>query len=285
MRFAAITDLHFGRAEPYRGVNRKLTDHAPALTAAFVDDMNRRVRPDFVIVLGDVIEDENPQLDLANYTAAVNALSMLHMPFRHVYGNHDVVNLAHAQLLAITGEPALNSSFDVGGWHLRLHSTAELVPATQPGARARLRGSVAPEHLRWLDSDLAATDKPVIVFTHFSPADQDLTGQFWFGHSPAQALIANRAVLRSLLESHGVVMTLNGHVHWNDHTVHNGISYIQCSPSWRTPPEAASLPPPGRSSRPALSASTSPSTAGTQPPSGSPDPRRTTVCGSARSGD
>ena len=60
MRFAAITDLHFGKASPYRGVDRKLTGHAPALTAAFVDEMNRRVRPDFVIVLGDVIEDDSP---------------------------------------------------------------------------------------------------------------------------------------------------------------------------------------------------------------------------------
>ena len=227
MRFAAITDLHFGPAEPFRGVNRKLTGQAPALTAAFVDDMNLRVRPDFVIVLGDVIEDQSPHADLANYSAATNALSKLHMPVRHLYGNHDLVNLSHRQLLALTGEPALNSSFDVGGWHLvRLHSTAELVPASQPGAPAELRGSIAPEHLRWLDNDLAATDKPTIVFTHFSPADQDLTDQFWFDDSPAEALLANRAELRSLLEAHGVVMTLNGHVHWNDHTVHNGISYI-----------------------------------------------------------
>ena len=56
MRFAAVTDLHFGRSAPFMGVDRKLSGHAPALTAAFVADMNRRVRPDFVVVLGDVVE-------------------------------------------------------------------------------------------------------------------------------------------------------------------------------------------------------------------------------------
>ncbi len=73
MRFAALTDLYFGRAIPHRGVDRKLTVHAPALTAAFVADMNRRVRPDFVVVLGDVVEDEAPQADLDNYTEAVGS--------------------------------------------------------------------------------------------------------------------------------------------------------------------------------------------------------------------
>ena len=92
VRFAAVTDLHFGRAAPYRGADRKLTFHAPALTAAFVADMNRRVRPDFVMVLGDVIEDEAPQADLDNYTEAVAILSGLNMPVRYVYGNHDLVN-------------------------------------------------------------------------------------------------------------------------------------------------------------------------------------------------
>ena len=53
-----------------------------------------------------------------------------------------------------------------------------------------------------------------------------LTGQFWFEDAPDQALLANRAKVRDVLESHDVTMAMNGHVHWNNHTVHNGISYI-----------------------------------------------------------
>ena len=154
MRLAAITDLHFGRASPYRGVDRKLTGHAPALTAAFVDEMNRRVRPDFVIVLGDVIEDESPRVDLDNYREAAEILSRLDMPVRYVYGNHDLVNLTHGQLLAISGETGLNSSFDVDGWHLvRLHSTVSSRPAPPPGtARA--------PHRRAPNTDCAPTSPP-----------------------------------------------------------------------------------------------------------------------------
>ena len=227
VRFAAVTDLHFGRAVPHRGVDRKLTVHAPALTAAFVADMNRRVRPDFVVVLGDVIEDEAPQADLDNYTEAVAILSGLNMPVRYVYGNHDLVNLTHDQLLTISGEIALNSSFDVKGWHLvRLHSTASFERPDRSGREPGPRAEIAPEHLDWLHQDLAAANRPTIIFTHFSAADLNLTGQFWFEDAPDQALLANRAEVRDVLESHDVTMAMNGHVHWNNHTVHNGISYI-----------------------------------------------------------
>ena len=126
MRFAAVMNFHFGRAVPYRGVDRKLTVHAPAVTAAFVDDMNHRVRPE-------------------------------------------------------------NS----------------------------LRGRVAPEHLVWLDQDLAAANRPTIVFTHFSAADLNLTGQFLFEDAPDQAMLTNRAAARGILQSHEaeathVEVTVNG---------------------------------------------------------------------------
>lgn len=227
MRFAAITDLHFGRAAPYRGVDRKLTGHAPTLTAAFVDDMNRRVRPDFVVVLGDVIEDESPSADLDNFTRAADILSGLDMPVRYVFGNHDLVHVTPEQLLALSGETALSSSFDVDGWHLvRLHSTATFTPRGGSDTGYRLRGEIAPEDLEWLDQDLAAASRPTLVFTHFAPADLNLAGQFWFDRSPEMAMLANRAEVRDILESHDVAMAMNGHVHWNNRTVHNGISYI-----------------------------------------------------------
>lgn len=227
VRFAAITDLHFGKAAPYKGVDRKLTDHAPSLTAAFVADMNQRVRPDFVVVLGDVIEDESPQADLDNYDAAAAILAGLEMPARYVYGNHDLVNLTSEQLLGLSGEAALNSSHDVNGWHLvRLHSTVSVTPPDPDGSGYDLVASVTPEDLDWLDRDLAAARRPAIVLTHFSAADLDLTGQFWFENSPDKAVLANRTEVRAVLESHNVAMVLNGHIHWNNHTVHNGISYI-----------------------------------------------------------
>jgi 3',5'-cyclic AMP phosphodiesterase CpdA len=130
MRFAAITDIHFGHAEPYRGTRRKLTEHAPDLTGEFVRQRNDTVHPDFVVVLGDLIEDQDHDTDRACYQQAISPVAKLDMPVRHIYGNHDTVNLSLAELVELSREPALNSSFDVDGWHfVRLHSTSTKVPS------------------------------------------------------------------------------------------------------------------------------------------------------------
>ena len=109
------------------------------------------------------------------------------------------------------------------------------------------------------------------MFTHFSAADLNLTGQFWFEDAPDQALLANRAEVRDVLESHDVAMAMNGHLHWNDHTVHNGISYITIQSLVENANRRRAGPPtPGPSSRPEPTASKSPSAAGTPPATGCP---------------
>ena len=55
MRFALISDEHFGPTAYFEGKLRKLTAQAGKLCEAFVSRMNQEVRPDLVVNLGDVI--------------------------------------------------------------------------------------------------------------------------------------------------------------------------------------------------------------------------------------
>ena len=64
------SDLHFGKEAGFDGKLRKLTTEAPRLTRAFVDRMNDVVHPDLVFNLGDDIEDESREADLARYRDA-----------------------------------------------------------------------------------------------------------------------------------------------------------------------------------------------------------------------
>jgi hypothetical protein len=89
-----------------------------------------------------------------------------------------------------------------------------------------LGASVTETHLQWLRQDLASTSRPSIVFSHFSPADQDLADSFWFHDAPKSALLRNRRQLREILEDHHVPLFVNGHLHWNNRTNHKGIDYI-----------------------------------------------------------
>jgi hypothetical protein len=52
MRFALISDVHFGPLAYFGDKLRKLTHHAEALTTAFVERMNAVDHPGLVITLG-----------------------------------------------------------------------------------------------------------------------------------------------------------------------------------------------------------------------------------------
>src|SRR5258708_37960022 len=67
MRFALISDEHFGPTAFFQGKLRKLTAQAGELCEAFVQHMNQQVKPDLVVNLGDVIEDESLAKDLEHY--------------------------------------------------------------------------------------------------------------------------------------------------------------------------------------------------------------------------
>ncbi|NUO53961.1 MAG: phosphoesterase, partial [Polyangiaceae bacterium] len=168
-----VTDLHFGPEASFGGKLRKLTAQAPALLEAFVERMNREVRPDVVINLGDDLEDESHEADRRRYGEVMAILGRLDAPVLHVAGNHDTVYLGPSDLASMWGkapESPLYYATDVGGYHLVVLHTQE-----QKDVSVRIDDA----QLAWLESDLAAAGAPVLVFMHHSAADQHLVGNRW----------------------------------------------------------------------------------------------------------
>ena len=217
---AFITDLHFGPEARYAGKLRKLTAHAAELTAAFVSRMNREVRPDLVVNLGDDIEDESPSADRERYAECQHILRGAQAELVNVAGNHDTVHLAPADLLSIwgTGLKDLYSSFDRGGFHFIVLHTRE---------RQDYEVTIGDEQLAWLAADLGAHPWPTVVLMHHSAAEQSLTGNRWFEGRAHVCLVRERRKLRALLERHGDVRAVfNGHLHWNHLDLIAGIPYV-----------------------------------------------------------
>jgi len=216
-----ITDLHFGPEAGFAGKLRKLTRSAPSLTKAFVTRMNDVVHPDLVVNLGDDIEDENHDADLARYEACVNLLRTTRAELVNVAGNHDTAHLTPAELLAVWKRPDLDQlyhSFDRGGFHFIVLHTRE---------RKDKDVTVGEEQLRWLHDDLTHTSLPTVVLMHHSAADQDLRGNRWFEGSPHICLVEERRALRTILrESNRVRAVFNGHLHWNHLDLVDGIPFV-----------------------------------------------------------
>lgn len=220
--FALVSDLHFGPEAHFSGKLRKLTAHAPALAKAFVERMNRDIRPAMVVNLGDDIEDESKEADRARYKACIDILRGVNAELVNVAGNHDLIYLQPSDVLEIWGrDPGekLYSSFDRAGIHFIVLHTIE---------RKDFDVSVGEEQLEWLAEDLRkASGQPVIVLMHHSAADQDLRGNRWFEGLPHICLVRERRSIRKLLAGHARVMAVfNGHLHWNQLSVIDGIPYI-----------------------------------------------------------
>ena len=160
LTLALISDLHFGLETRHAGKLRKLTREAPGLAKAFVDRMNEHVRPDLVVNLGDDIEDEDREADLARYRGCIQVLSRAHADRIHVAGNHDTIHLTHDDVRAAwgagpwdasAGRRDLCYSFDRGGFHFTVLETHE---------RQDVDITVGPEQLAWLAADLRAAWGP-----------------------------------------------------------------------------------------------------------------------------
>jgi 3',5'-cyclic AMP phosphodiesterase CpdA len=214
-----VTDLHFGPEARFGGKLRKLTHEAAALTREFVRSMNEEVKPDLVVNLGDDIEDESREADLARYGECQAILRTATAPLVNVAGNHDLIHMNREDLSHFWQRSGpLYYSFDQGGWHFVVLHTIE---------RQDVEIRVPETQLDWLRADLKAGSGNTLVLMHHSASDQDVEDSRWWPGRAHLALVKERAELRSILEASGRVRAvINGHLHWNHLDVVAGIPYV-----------------------------------------------------------
>jgi len=219
--FGVLTDQHYGPDARLGGALRKLSHRAPQLTAAFASRMRDEVRPDFVVNLGDCVEDESPEADRERYRACLTAMRDAGRDLVCVAGNHDRVHLEPTVLRSEWGMPPdgpLYYAFERGGLLFVVLYTHE---------RKDIDVRVGDEQLRWLETTLAAASLPLVVLMHHSAADQELRGNRWFEGVPQLCLVNERQRLRELLRAYGrTLLVMNGHLHWNHLDVIDGIPYV-----------------------------------------------------------
>ena len=189
---AHLSDPHFG--------NRPgVADRSRRVAAAVA-----RIRPDVVVVTGDVADHGRPE----EYAEALAVLGTLPVPVLWGTGNHDVREpfadalLASAGVGAPTGDP-LDAAYDVAGHRFLMADS--LVPAP-PGDRID-HGELSPQTLEWLDAELASSLVPTFVCLHHPPYP---VGVPWID----AVLLREPEALEAVIAAHShVVATLVGHVH------------------------------------------------------------------------
>jgi 3',5'-cyclic AMP phosphodiesterase CpdA len=214
-----VTDLHFGPEALFDGKLRKLTHLAAGLARDFVRQMNDEVHPDLIVNLGDDIEDESREADLARYGECQAILRGARAPLVNVAGNHDLIHLNRDDLNHVWQRSGpLYYAFDQASWHFVVLHTIE---------RKDVDVRVPEPQLEWLRADLLVPGPQTIVLMHHSASEQSLDDSRWWPGRSHLALVKERAELRRIFEESGRVRAVyNGHLHWNHFDVISGIPYV-----------------------------------------------------------
>lgn len=158
IRFGIISDLHhlqFGKSEEPR-------------LKAFMDEVVK-VSPDFIVQCGDFCRPQKSEGIMAEWNRFKG-------PKYHVLGNHDMDVCDKKTIMQLWGMERPYYLYDYGGFHfvvmdrnflrnkdgvLQDYDTSNWGPLSSP-----FRSFTDQPQLEWLKKDLAANDKPVIIFMH-----------------------------------------------------------------------------------------------------------------------
>jgi len=234
LRLGIVTDIHHGA-----DYGTKLGASALALVGRF-RNWCADAAPDLVVELGDRINNVSPEVD-ARLTAEV-AAAFAEFPVEvvHLLGNHDSHGLTVQE-----AESAFGCSF---ASHSRDHDGFHLVFWNADAHKHAAAGFVAGDaDLAWLAQDLASTELPVVVFSHFPLDGGSMAGNLYFEQGASAGLggYANSAAAREVIEaSDKVVLCVAGHTHWNALAIIDGTVYLtvpslsEAFMSWPQPAQA-----------------------------------------------
>ncbi|MEX0793638.1 MAG: metallophosphoesterase [Pirellulaceae bacterium] len=213
LRIGLVTDMHYADKDPagtrhYRESLAKLEEAGKAFAEH---------KPDFVVELGDFIDAAADVATEQRYLKAIQAeFSQVAQDRHYVLGNHCVDTLTKEEFLGGVGQEKSYYSFDQAGHHFIVLDSCFRSDGT-PYQRKNFTWTdpnVSAEELEWLKADLAANDKPTIVFAH---QRLDVSNSHGVKNAPA--------VREALEKSGNVQVVFQGHSHKNELNEIGGIHY------------------------------------------------------------
>ncbi|ALM51727.1 metallophosphoesterase [Halomonas huangheensis] len=182
MRLIQLSDCHL-----YADPQARSRCGNPARQLAAVVAAADALRPDLVLVTGDISQDETQ----GAYHLAADALARLDCPWYWIPGNHDDPELMNAVQEVVT---------EVASRHWRILQLDTHIEGD-------VRGEVGEQQLARLQQQLAEDDRPTLIAMHHPPVE---VGSTWMD---AISLGDQQAFWAVLDNAPQVRMVICGHVH------------------------------------------------------------------------
>ncbi|PHQ28432.1 metallophosphoesterase family protein [Leeuwenhoekiella nanhaiensis] len=226
LRFGLLTDSHYAEREP--AGTRFYRDSIPKMQEAIAELNTQNL--DFIIHLGDFKDQDteaNPEDTLRYLKTIESEFQGFEGATYHALGNHDVDSIRKEVFLSHiknTGQDSAKNyySFDAGGFHIIVLDANYDAAGTDhffaEGADWE-DANIPPQELNWLKEDLAKIKKPTVVFCHHP--------LYEFYKEGSKFHVTNYQEVQKLFtENSYVVACFHGHVHQEDVSIQNGITYI-----------------------------------------------------------
>jgi predicted phosphodiesterase len=223
LRIGLISDIHYAQKP---NLNNRHYSRSLAKAEQAVETFNS-VGTDFMVLLGDNIDETDTETDLENLKKLDDVLGGFRGPRHYVLGNHDLGELTKKEFLAQTGGQggAPYYSFSRGGYYFIVLDGNFRVDGVEysRGNFEWTDSFIPPDQQKWLINSLnesALQEKKVILFIHQILCDQN-------DHHG----VKNADQVRQILEQHGhVLIVFQGHNHSGSHKTINGIHYVGIHP-------------------------------------------------------
>jgi len=212
VRLVHISDIHASRAErnpPPRFTGDPLVNdlvHSLEILHSAVDHINKHLRPELVVITGDLV-DRGDDLDCLKEVK--RELDRLTCPYYPVTGDHD---RRATYEKVFTGK--LNYSFDRRGWHFICLDSG--------------RGKLEAKTVKWLQDNLSANPKsPTVIVLHRLLVLDVLSKYLADNLYRVKLMLENADEVRGVLQSHSNVrLVLSGNMHVPSDLEADGIRFL-----------------------------------------------------------
>ena len=221
LKIGFLTDWEYGTR---RLLGDKMTRKSPSELSKAVFYLNEEFHPNIVIGGGDYIESSavKPERAREQLEEINEIFSLIKVPRLYAFGNHDLRSLSKVEIKEILGIQESHAIRDIGDWRIIIFDTNFTLEGEDRNAENYVIGGVNQNELNWLREALK-TDKPVLVFSHHSPAASVSNG------NRIVINMTNDKEVRTILEEAGnVAAVFSGHTPNSYFERLNGINYFIC---------------------------------------------------------
>ena len=213
VKICLVTDIHHGENN-YSGVY----NNALPLIKKFNDFCDHH-KPDYVIELGDRINDSTYEKDFELASEVANAFSKNNFQVLHINGNHDRDSLSFEDNSKIFNQKKESEFLELETINLAVWRAESKMENTDNFRGIHARDS----DLEWLSKICRNSNKPLLIFSHIPLSGRSQIGNIFFENNEELSKYARTAEIRDILtKSLNATFCFSGHIHQNTYTQVDG---------------------------------------------------------------